>query len=122
MSCALVTGVQTCALPICNVADKGPAAARLVERNIGQETFSFIQTELPSPLDSYGLWYFCLHIGDAYISAEISRPNLIVANTIRDYSERIMLCRPGEMAGLRPRIVVPEDFAQIDKPAIVRKK
>src|SRR3546814_8279972 len=44
-----------------NVEDNGPAAARLVERNLGQATFSFIRNELPSPLACYGIWYFCLH-------------------------------------------------------------
>lgn len=106
-----------------NNAGKGPAASRLVENNSMQTAFSFIgEEETKYPVDKYDFFYFCIHAGAKYVSAEISRPDKIISQTIRSFSDRILLCPPGEMDGLVVPDDVPEEFAEIDKPAVVRKK
>ncbi|MEQ8507696.1 MAG: hypothetical protein RIB43_01725 [Rhodospirillaceae bacterium] len=106
-----------------NSAQKGPAAEMLVRNNFqrDQGTLFKDESQLNDPVTHYDFWYFCVHTGENYVSAEISRPDLIVARTIRSFTERLILCKPGEMDGFSPRQPVPEDFAEIEQPAITRK-
>lgn len=99
-----------------NVTEKGPASCRLISRNTGQMRLGFIADE---PRDD--LWYFCLHSSEQYISLELSRPNLELAGFIADFSDRIIISKPGEIPGIR-RVVVSEDFAVVPKPQVSRKK
>lgn len=105
-----------------NNAGKGPSAVKLVENNSNQITFEFIDTTNEHPIDKYDFFYFCIHASKNYISAEISRPDKIISQTIRSFSDRIMICKPGEMDGLDSHKIVPEDFAEIEKPVITRKR
>ena len=106
-----------------NVSDKGPSAVKLIAHNSGQKAFDFFQEpSVPEPeISNNDFWYFCLHASDKSVAAEISRPDLILGNTIRSFSHRIILCQPGQMGGLRRRDPVPEEFAQIEKPKLIRK-
>ena len=99
-----------------NVTEKGPAQCRLIARNSGQMDF-FGQAK-EEPRDD--IWYYCLHASERYISLEISRPDLVVAGIITNFSDRIILAQPGDIPGIR-RIVVPEDFADVPKPQVSRR-
>jgi hypothetical protein len=103
-----------------NVAEKGSVACRLIENNSGQECFSFIEPDT-SEVTKYDFWYFCMHASDRAVAAEISRPDLIVANTIRNFSNRVILCKPGDKPGLKLSGPVPVDFAEIERPKLIRK-
>lgn len=98
-----------------NVTEKGPASCRLIGQNTGQMRLGFIKDD---PRDD--LWYFCLHSSERYISLELSRPNLELAGFIVDFSDRIIIAKPGEIPGIR-RIVVAEDFAVVPRPQVSRK-
>ncbi|MGQ0660626.1 hypothetical protein [Sphingosinicella sp.] len=106
-----------------NCADKGSAAELLVKNNHESDLGWLFEPEVEDdPISRYDFWYLCVHAGERYVSAEISRPDLIISGTIRNFSERIILCKPGQIPGLRRPEPVPEDFAAIDKPIIIRKQ
>lgn len=107
-----------------NVAEKGARTASLAERNHKSAQFNLLglgEVDQPDPISNYDFWYFCGHVGDEYVSAEISRPDKMVGGFIRNFSKRIIICQPGEKSGLRAHNPVPEDFAEIDQPSISRK-
>jgi len=106
-----------------SVSDKGPAAERAIKGNEDRRQgrlFDELETA-QAPLADYDFLYFCVHASDNSLSAEVSRPSGLVAGFVAHYSERIILCQPGEKPGLRRPGFVPEDFAKIEKPSIVRK-
>jgi hypothetical protein len=98
-----------------NVTVKGPASCRLIGLNTGQMKLGFVQDE---PRDD--LWYYCLFLSEQYISIELSRPNSEIGGFITNFSDRIIIAKPGEIPGIR-RVVVPEDFADVPKPQVTRK-
>jgi hypothetical protein len=104
-----------------NIAEKGSVACKLIAKNSGQGSFSFIEPDT-SDAAKYDFWYFCLYASDRSVAAEISRPDSIVANIIRNFSDRIIICKPGDRPGLRLPDPVPEDFAEVEKPKLIRKK
>lgn len=106
-----------------SVSDKGPAAEKAIKRNEDRrQSRLFIEPEAePDLLDSYDFLYYCVHASDKSLSAEISRPSGLVAGFVATYSERIVLCQPGERPGLRRPDPVLEEFAEIELPAIIRK-
>lgn len=99
-----------------NVTVRGPASCRLIDANSRQMTMDFIVDE---PQDE--LWYFCLHLSDRSISIEVSRPDSEVGGVIKNFSHRILVAQPGEIPGIR-KVVVPEDFADVPKPQVERKR
>lgn len=107
-----------------NCADKGPAAETLIKNNAKHDQISMFddEPELTDPIADYDFWYFCVHAGEKYVSGEVSRPDVIIAQTIRNFSERLIISRPGDMPGLRRPDTVPEDFADIEKPIVVRRQ
>jgi hypothetical protein len=98
-----------------NVTEKGPASCRLIGRNTGQMKLGFIKDE-----PKYDLWYYCLHLSEQCISIEVSRPNSEFSGLITNFSDRIIVAKPGEIPGIR-KVVVPEDFADVPKPQVSRK-
>ena len=105
-----------------SISDKGPCAEKAIAGNEERRQVEmFARTKPADPLASYDFLYFCCHASDKSLSAEISRPSGLKAGFVNSYSERIILCQPGEKPGLRGPGVVPEDFAEIEKPSIVRK-
>ena len=105
-----------------NCADKGPAAEKAIKNNIKLDQLTMFESdEVDDPIAQYDFWYLCVHASERYISGEVSRPDAIVARTIRSFSERLIFVKPGDMPGLKRPSPVPEDFAEIDKPALVRK-
>jgi hypothetical protein len=108
-----------------NVAEKGPAAEKLIDNNFRGVQASLFGDVSPAPADpisAYDFWYFCVHASEKYVSAEISRPDGIAGGIVNSFSERIILCKPGQKPGLRQPDPVPEDFAQVEKPTIVRRQ
>ena len=107
-----------------NCADKGPAAERFIKNNIKRDQGSLFGDEdgRDDPIANYDFWYFCVHASAKYVSGEISRPDAIVNKSIRSFSERVIVCKPGDMPGISRRDPVPEDFAEIEKPTIIRKR
>lgn len=106
-----------------SVSDKGPAAEKAIKNNEDRRQgrlFSEPESE-PDPLDSYDFLYFCVNASDKNLSAEISRPSGLVGGFVATYSERIVLCQPGEKPGLRRHDPVPEEFAEVELPTIARK-
>jgi len=107
-----------------NIAEKGASTARLTKQNYIAAQYNLLgldAADQDDPVAKYDFWYFCGHASDDYVSAEISRPDEMVGGFIRNFSERIIICQPGEKTGLRPHNPVPEDFAEIDQPSISRK-
>jgi hypothetical protein len=108
-----------------NVAEKGPAVEKLIDNNYRSaqpslfDKFNFAPQI--DPISLYDFWYFCVHASDKYVSAEISRPDGIAGGIINSFSKRLILCQPGEKPGLRQPDPIPEDFAEIDKPMVVRR-
>jgi hypothetical protein len=105
-----------------NIAEKGAVSEQLIKLNArSKEQSLFDEAEL-YPISKYDLWFYCIHIGEKYVSAEISRPDGIVAGFITSFSERIIICRPGDKEGLRAglggRPPVPEDFAEVEVPRV----
>ena len=108
-----------------NIAEKGVRTAGLAEQNHKAAQFNWLGLDAVDQIDpiaKYDFWYFCGHVSDDYVSAEISRPDEMVGGFIRNFSERIIICQPGEKTGLRSHKSVPEDFAEVDQPAISRKR
>jgi hypothetical protein len=103
-----------------NIAEKGAASERLIGRNCRQQGL-FEEADSDDPISDYDLWYFCAYVGEEHAAAEISRPNGIVAGVVSSFSERIIVCPPGEKSGLRRLPEVDEDFADIEKPTIFVK-
>jgi len=106
-----------------SVSDKGPAAVKAIKGNEDrrQESLFGEREPAPDPIADYDFLYFCVHASDRSLSAEVSRPSGLESGFVAHYSERIILCQPGEKPGLRRPDPVPEDFAEIDKPTITRK-
>jgi hypothetical protein len=106
-----------------SVSDKGPAAERAIKRNEDRRQGRlFVESDSTAdPLADYDFLYFCTHASDKSLSAEISRPSGLISGFVASYSERIILCRPGAKPGLRHQSPVVEDFAEVEKPTIIRK-
>ena len=104
-----------------NVAEKGAASEKLIGRNSREQNL-FGDDSSEDPISDYDLWFFCVHAGEKYATAEISRPNGIVAGIVSSFSDRIILCRPGDKDGLHRAPVVPEDFAEVDLPDVQIKR
>lgn len=100
-----------------NVAEKGAASEKLIGRNAREQSL-FGEVAPDDPISDYDLWFFCVHAGDKYASAEVSRPNGMVGGIVSSFSDRIIICRPGDKDGLRRSPVVPEDFAEVDLPKV----
>lgn len=95
---------------------KGPASCDLIDKNHGQEMFAF----MPPTAPTIDLWYYCIHLSEQHIAIELSRPTLQVGGIITDFSDRIIIARPGEIPGIR-RVLVSEDFAELPKPQVSRR-
>lgn len=102
-----------------NVAEKGSVSERWIERNaMARQPPMFDEAEMGDPISKYDLWLYCIHTGQKYVSAEISRPDGMAGGFICSFSQRIIICRPGEREGLRRKSAVPEEFAEIDAPKV----
>jgi hypothetical protein len=107
-----------------NVAEKGTASERVVERNFRNREallFAELQDSVPDPITLYDHWYFCTFAGEEYVSAEVSRPDGMTAGIFSSFSERIIICRPGDKDGLRRKAPIIEDFAEVDRPQVTFK-
>lgn len=106
-----------------SVSDKGPAAEKAIKGNEDRRQGRLFPEPEPEadPLSNYDFLYYCVHASDKSLSAEISRPSGLISGFVATYSERAILCHPGEKPGLRRPDPVPEDFAEIEKPTIIRK-
>lgn len=99
-----------------NRSEKGPTSCQLIAKN-GSQLSLFPED---SKDDDYDLWYLCGYFCDSHISFEVSRPCSEVAGIVTDWSDRIIIAKPGEIPGIR-RHVVPQDFADVPKPRVTRK-
>ena len=99
-----------------NLSDRGPASCRLIHRNTGQMKLGFMPPD--DPTDE--LWYYCLHLSEQHIGIEISRPTDEFNGQITDFSDRIIIAKPGEIPGIR-KFRVPEEFADVPRPQAFRK-
>ena len=105
-----------------SISDKGPTAERAIKGNEDRrQGLLFAAPAATDPFAGYDFLYFCVHASDKVLSAEISRPSELVGGFVAHYSERIMLSQPGEKPGLRRPGPVSEDFAEVEKPTIIRK-
>jgi hypothetical protein len=104
-----------------NIAGKGAVSCKLIEQNSYQQNLPFIEVETAPDYSGYDFWNFCIHASDRAVAAEISRPDEILGDFIRHFSDRIILCKPGDRPGLRRPGPVPEEFAEIEKPTLIRK-
>lgn len=106
-----------------SVSDKGSAAEKAIKGNEDRRQGNLFgdPQPAPDPINDYDFLYFCVHASDKAVSAEISRPSGLIKGFVATYSERIILTQPGERPGLRSPDAVPEDFAEIEKPTIIRK-
>jgi hypothetical protein len=103
-----------------NIAEKGAVSCKLIERNSGQQAFAFIEPDTDD-YSKYDFWNFCIYATNHAVAAEISRPDEIVGDFIRHFSDRVILCKPGDKPGLRRPGPVPEEFAEIEKPTLICK-
>lgn len=101
-----------------NTNEKGPASCRLIGRNSGQLSLPLSEAPEKRPCD---LWYFCCHFCDAYIAIEVSRPSSEIGGIVTGFSDRIIIAKPHEIPGIS-RNVVPEEFADVPKPKVTRKR
>jgi len=107
-----------------SVSERGPAVENLIKGNVGRDQADLFGDELappPDPIDGYELFYFCVHATEKALSAEISRPIGLTSGFVTSFSERIILSQPGERPGLRRVGDIAEDFAEIEKPTIIRR-
>jgi hypothetical protein len=112
--CSTNTNTGNPEKPPKNLSVRGPASCKLIGKNSGQMTFGF---DVDRP--EYDLWYYCIHLSEHFISIEISRPDAENAGLITNFSDRIIVAKPGEIPGIR-RVTVPEDFAELPKPKVSR--
>jgi hypothetical protein len=66
------------------------------------------------------LWYYCLYLSQQHIGIEVSRPTDELGGYITDFSDRIIIAKPGDVPGIR-RFQVPEEFADVPRPHASRK-
>jgi len=99
-----------------NVTEKGPASCRIISRNSGQ-ILLFPEPNKKTPAD---LWYFCGYFCDSHVALEVSRPTGEIGGYFSSFSERIVIAQPGELPGIRRRIV-PQEFADVPRPKVIRK-
>lgn len=105
-----------------SISDKGPSVERVIKANEDRRQSTLFGEIIPTdPILNYDFLYFCVHASDESLSAEISRPSGLASGFVAHYSERIMLSQPGERPGLRRPTPVSEDFAEVEKPTIIRK-
>lgn len=106
-----------------SVSDKGAAAAKVIQGNEDRRQGSlFGEPEVAAdPIANYDFLYYCVHASETSLSAEVSRPSGLAAGFVAHYSKRVVLCQPGDKPGLRRPDPVPEDFADVEKPTIIRK-
>lgn len=104
------------AKPPKNLSERGPSACKEIQKNGRQLKMEFMVEE---PRDQF--WYLCQWFCDAYISIEISRADDEVGGVISNFSDRIIVAKPGEIPGIR-RFTVPQDFADVPKPKVARKR
>jgi hypothetical protein len=99
-----------------NVSERRANSCKLIARNAQQFKFDLGVAEEPQD----DLWYYCSYFCDNFISIELSRPTSEIGGFITAYSHRIIIAQPGEIPGIRRR-VVPEEFADVPKPQVSRK-
>ena len=105
-----------------SIADKGPISETLIKGNFERDQgklFDF--PEAVDPIMSYEFWYLCAHVSKRQIAAELSRPVGLKNSIVNDFSMRLILWQSGDRGGIQPPTSIPEDFAEIEKPTIVRK-
>lgn len=105
-----------------SVSEKGSVSEKFIDNNYNRpqgELFGL--PELPDPISGYDFWYLCGHVSDNHIAAELSRPVGMTKSIVDDYSERIIIWQPGDNDGISRPTPVPEDFAEIDLPALQRR-
>lgn len=108
-----------------NVSKKGPQTKLLTDQNgavAEPDMFGYVKGVCENPVSKYDFWCFCAHVNDASMSAELSRPTDFVEGFVRDFSTRVILLEPGQYLGRRKPEPVPEEFAEIEKPSISRRK
>jgi hypothetical protein len=98
-----------------NLSERRANSCRLIARNAQQFKMDFVKDE---PQDDF--WYYCSYFCDNFISIELSRPTSEIGGFITAYSDRIIIAQPGEIPGIRRRVVL-EDFAEVPKPKVSRK-
>ncbi len=104
-----------------NVSDRGSVAELLIAHNCSAGQSELFDVPAPEdPILAYDFWYLCAYVGEKHVAAELSRPTEITNSFVSDYSERIILWRPGDKPGLRRPDSVPEDFAEIELPTLTR--
>jgi hypothetical protein len=99
-----------------NISERGPSGCKLIHQNSDQLNLSFIKEE---PHDQ--LWWWCFWFSEQCTAIEISRPNLEIGGVVTNYSDRIIIAKPGDIPGIR-RFTVPQDFAEVPKPKVTRKR
>lgn len=99
-----------------NLSERRANSCKLIARNARQFQFDLGVPEEPQD----DLWYYCSYFCDNFISTELSRPTSEIGGFITGYSDRIIIAQPGEIPGIRRR-VVPEEFADVPKPRVSRK-
>ncbi|MEQ8357664.1 MAG: hypothetical protein RH942_19165 [Kiloniellaceae bacterium] len=107
-----------------SVAEKGPISEKLIKQN--SDVFQpWLIEPVPievDPILTYDFWYLCGHVSHKYIAAELSRPIGMTNSIVDNFSERVILWQPGDKDGVRVPDPVPEDFAEIEKPTVVRRR
>jgi hypothetical protein len=99
-----------------NLRDRGPASCHLIHQNTRQMTLSFMLPDDPK----VELWYYCLYLSQQHIGIEVSRPTDEYGGYITDFSDRIIIAKPGDIPGIR-KFQVPEEFADVPRPQVFRK-
>jgi hypothetical protein len=99
-----------------NLRDRGPASRRLIHQNTGQMKLGFMPPD--DPRDE--LWYYCLYLSQQHIGIELSRPTDEYEGYITDFSDRIIIAKPGDIPGMR-KFQVSEEFADVPRPQAFRK-
>lgn len=106
-----------------SVAERGAVSELLIRRNFDSATEDLFGDahDARDPILDYDFWYLCCYVGDKHIAAELSRPIGLTNAIVDDYSERVILWRPGDKGGPSRVKPVPEDFAEIELPALKRR-
>jgi len=100
-----------------NLSERGVNSCKLIGRNAGQIEMGFVEPDEPT----YDLWYYCSYYCAKFISIEVSRPTSEIGGFVTAFSDRIIIAQPGEIPGIR-RFSVPQEFADVPKPQVSRRK
>lgn len=109
-----------------NLSPKKTNSCKLIANNKQMDCL-FTESEMGPPkassVSDYDFYYLCVHVGDEFVLAELSRPDEEVGGIVKSFSNRLAIIKHGEMKS--PKRIklddIEQDFADVKRPQPKRK-